>query len=207
MQSPSYHQIARHYEDCLDRYGDTHRGVDWPKAKDAETRYRVMLELLRDSDPITLLDFGCGAGHLLDYMIQSQIPNVEYSGLDISEKFVTLCHSKYPEHTFVQMDVLTDASSLEHFDYIVANGVFTEKRNLSFQQMWLFVRNVISILWSRTRRGLAFNVMSTHVDWERDDLFHLPFDDLADFLTDKVSRNFIFRNDYGLFEYTAYVYR
>ena len=37
--------------------------------------------------------------------------------------------------------------------------------------------------------------------------FHLPFDELAPFLTRELSRNFVLRNDYGLFEYTAYVYR
>jgi hypothetical protein len=29
---------------------------------------------------------------------------------------------------------------------------------------------------------------------------------LAEFLTKDLTRNFIFRNDYGLYEYTAYVY-
>jgi hypothetical protein len=38
-------------------------------------------------------------------------------------------------------------------------------------------------------------------------LFHLPFDTLASFLTSELTRNFVFRNDYGLYEYTAYVYR
>jgi hypothetical protein len=49
--------------------------------------------------------------------------------------------------------------------------------------------------------------MSHHVDWQRDDLFHLPFDTLAAFLRTEVSRHFLFRADYGLYEYTVYVYR
>ena len=49
--------------------------------------------------------------------------------------------------------------------------------------------------------------MSKHVDWERDDLFHLPFDDLARWLVASVSRNIVIRADYGLYEYTVYVYR
>jgi hypothetical protein len=56
-------------------------------------------------------------------------------------------------------------------------------------------------------KGLAFNVMSKHVDWERDDLFHLPLDVLADFLTKNLTRNYIIRNDYGRYAYTVYVYR
>lgn len=34
---------------------------------------------------------------------------------------------------------------------------------------------------SKARRGLAFNVMSKQVDWERDDSFHLPMDVFASF--------------------------
>jgi hypothetical protein len=49
-------------------------------------------------------------------------------------------------------------------------------------------------------------VMSKHVDWERDDLFHLPFDALGSFLREEVSRHFVIRHDYGLYEYTTYIY-
>ena len=45
------------------------------------------------------------------------------------------------------------------------------------------------------------------VDWEKDFLFHLPLDTLAFFLTKELTRNFIIRNDYGLYEYTVYLYK
>ena len=48
---------------------------------------------------------------------------------------------------------------------------------------------------------------SLGVDWERDDLFHVPLDLLANFFSKNVSRNFIIRNDYDLYEYTVYLYR
>ena len=40
-------------------------------------------------------------------------------------------------------------------------------------------RDWVELLWPHVRRGLAFNVMSKVVDWEREDLFHLPMDDSA----------------------------
>jgi hypothetical protein len=87
------------------------------------------------------------------------------------------------------------------------NGVFTVKRSLPFDNMFSYFQDVILSVFPKSRVGIAFNVMSKHVDWERDDLFHLPFDLLAAFLTKKVCRNFVFRNDYGLHEYTTYVFR
>jgi hypothetical protein len=54
---------------------------------------------------------------------------------------------------------------------------------------------------------MALNLMSKHVDWERDDLFHLPIDELLQFSRRELSRHVVIRHDYGLYEYTAYVYR
>ena len=68
MTAPRYRAIVGHYEACLAEHGDTHLGVDWPNAEDAETRHRVMLDLVRDR-PATLLDFGCGASHFYEHIV------------------------------------------------------------------------------------------------------------------------------------------
>ena len=66
---------------------------------------------------------------------------------------------------------------------------------------------LVEKLYSICSYGIAFNVMSKDVDWEREDLFHLPLNDLSDFLTKKIGRNFVVRYDYGLYEYSVYVYK
>ena len=208
-----YLEIVDHYEACLRRHGDSHKGVDWPNPLDARTRYRVMLDLLRhhtnDGRRIELLDFGCGAAHLLDFIKEMKIHNVEYSGLDISSDFVKICERKYPECRFYCVDILANRAveKLPRFDYVILNGVFTEKCNLSYDEMMSYFSKMLPSVFALAKVGMAFNVMSHHVDWERDDLFHVPFDVLARFLKDKVSRHFAFRQDYGLYEYTCYVYR
>jgi hypothetical protein len=61
MKHKKYLDIVSHYESCLERYGDTNLGVDWPNKEDANTRYRVMIEVISEpsSGMIRLLDFGC----------------------------------------------------------------------------------------------------------------------------------------------------
>ena len=207
--TPNYYKIVQHYEDCLDKYGDTHKGVDWPNQDDASTRYRVMLDVIRESQStkVSLLDFGCGTSHLKDYIHANHLVHIDYSGLDISEKFINLSKDKYPNTNYYCMDILYGSIQLPRFDYVVLNGVFTEKRELSHDEMWNYFKQVILKVFEATQKGIAFNVMSSHVDWERDDLFHLPMDKLATFLTREVSRDFVIRNDYRLYEYTTYVYR
>jgi SAM-dependent methyltransferase len=204
-----YCPIVAHYERCLERHGDCHLGVDWPHADEAKRRYAVMLELIPPSAtrPCRLLDFGCGAGHLLEHIQTSGITGLQYHGLDVSERFLALCRSKFPDGCFIHADVLDDAVVLPEFDYVVLNGVFTEKREVAFDDMWSYAQSVLLRLWTITRGGLAFNLMSAHIDWQRDDLFHMPCDSLAAFLKANLSRHFVIRHDYGLYEYTTYVYR
>ncbi len=203
-----YKVILKHYESCLEKYGDTHKGVDWPNYGDAVKRYEVMLDLVKTNEQSnTLLDFGCGAAHLYEYILNNKIEGIEYSGLDLSQKFIELCKKKYPMIKFYLVDILKEGSQVPDFDYVIMNGVFTEKRELSFDEMFEYFKQMVKTVYKKTKKGVAFNVMSKHVDWERDDLFHLPFDTLANFLTGEVSRNFVFRNDYGLYEYTTYIYK
>lgn len=204
-----YLGIVSHYEACLDQYGDSHLGVDWPKKEDVDTRCRVMLDLIRpeDSRNVSLLDFGCGTSYLFEYLLKNSIEGIAYSGLDLSAKFVQLSEKKFPGNRYYCLDVLDEDAAIPSFDYVVMNGVFTEKRDLSFDEMLEYFQRVLKKVFSITNIGVAFNVMSKHVDWAREDLFHLPFDVLAAFLTSEISRDFVIRNDYGLYEYTTYVYK
>ena len=205
----NYLEIIEHYESCLVTHGDTHLGVDWPKADDAKTRYRVMLDLIRAprDRAVKVLDFGCGASHLYAYIIDKEMKGIEYVGLDISSKFIELSRKKFPMNQYICADILENPAAVPSFDYIVMNGVFTEKRTLTFQEMLSYFQRTLIAVFEKAECGIAFNVMSKHVDWEREDLFHLPFDTLTRFLTSALTRNFVIRNDYGLYEYTTYVYR
>lgn len=65
MVTKKYMEIISHYEDCLERHGDTHLGVDWPKAEHVDIRYQVMLDVIRDkSARVSLQNFGMGVSRL-----------------------------------------------------------------------------------------------------------------------------------------------
>ena len=115
-----YTLIIKHYEDCLEKFGDSHLGVDWPNEKDAETRYRVMVEVIRDpGEKVSLLDFGCGAAHLYEYISNFGLTGIEYSGLDISRKFIELCRKKFPSLNFLEVDILENPENCFKFIYPV----------------------------------------------------------------------------------------
>ena len=206
---PDYRQITDCTEGYFDRLGDSPLGMGWPNVPDAVRRYDVMLDVMRPDgpSPARLLDFGCGVGHLWEHILRQNRTDIEYCGIDLSERFVATCRRKHPQVDFRCVDVLRTPEQLPEFDYAVINGVFTSKCAMSFDEMFVFVKQIVRLLYDRCTFGIAFNAMSKHVDWERDDLFHLPLDALAAFVRSELSRNFVIRNDYGLYEFTTYVYR
>jgi SAM-dependent methyltransferase len=206
---PRYAGIIDAYEAYLARHGDCYLGVGWTRSQEhADLRYRVMLEAIRErGESVSLLDFGCGLSHLYEYMRRTGVEGVRYHGLDLSPRMLEASRRKFPDLPYFEIDVLEDAAALPCFDYAVMNGVFTLKVDLSQEEMVEYLHAVVAAVFSRVRRGLAFNVMSVEVEWEREDLFHLPFDQLARFLASEISRHFVMRHDYGLYEYTTYVYR
>jgi SAM-dependent methyltransferase len=210
MQTNIYKTIVEACETSLEAHGDTFRGVGWTKKKEyADLRYKVMLEGIKNTfhKPLTLLDFGCGAAHLYEYIQSAGISGINYSGLDLSTKFLELCRRKFPSLEFHHIDLLQPGTSIPQYDFIVLNGVFNFKGEMSFEVMKQYFQDLLLRVWPFARQGMAFNVMSKYLDWERDDLFHLGFHDVAQFLDLRISRHFTIRHDYGLYEYTVYVYR
>lgn len=73
--------------------------------------------------------------------------------------------------------------------------------------MFDFFSKILIKLNKKTRIGISFNTMSPIVDYKRDDLFYLSFDKMGLFLKENISRNYVINNNYGLWEYTTFVYK
>src|SRR5437773_317615 len=100
MVDNNYVNIVEHYEACLEKFGDSHLGVDWPRLEDASLRYEIMLQIIKGEpkENVGILDFGCGLSHLYEYLKKRpRSGNIVYSGLDLSSKFVQVSQSKFPE--------------------------------------------------------------------------------------------------------------
>ncbi|MDP2291323.1 MAG: class I SAM-dependent methyltransferase [Actinomycetota bacterium] len=204
-----HHDIVRACEGDFEEFGDSFQGAGWTKAEElADRRYEVMLDVIDDQPrPTSVLDFGCGSARLLDYAIRSgRADGLVYSGLDLSSRVIEHCRAKYPDRTFHQLDVLASTAGLPVFDTILLNGVFHYKGEMAQEAMFDYFCALLRTVRPHAGRTLAFNVMSTHVEWTRDDLFHLPIQQATDFVATELSRRFVVRQDYGLYEYTVYVY-
>lgn len=210
MKEPNYKILIDHYESCFKEYGDSHKGVDAPNLEDHLKRYEVTLQIIsKKYENVTILDFGCGTAMLYEYILGTYWKEhvAKYTGLDLGETYINHCKTKFKDIDFYNIDILLNPDIIPNFDYVLLQGVFTEKRELSFDDMWTYFTSLLTVVFKKANIGISFNVMAKAVDWEREDLFHVPMDLLAKFLTTNISRNFVIRNDYGLYEYTVYVYK
>lgn len=204
-----YKVLKSHYEKCLEQHGANAKGMDWPNAEDLDRRFAVLtgiIDLNEANQKTKLLDLGCGVGLLVDYFKNQRVlDHFEYTGIDISGLMINEARKRYPELHFEIRDVLEHRLGTNSFDYVIMNGLFTEKREMSQPQMFGFFKKMVVQAFNASKKGISFNVMSSHVDWKRDDLFHLELDKLVSFLVKNCSRHITIRMDYGLYEYSVYV--
>jgi len=203
--------LLKKYDDELLRHGDTAEGALWPNEEDRQTRFDVMLDVIdrANAEAVTLCDFGCGTGELLAHLRRRGFNNVRYLGVDRSAVALTHARAKFPNATFLELDITNEDVDLGQLDcdYLVCSGLFTARLGVPYEEMRAFLSSTVRKLWPHVRRGIAFNIGSSIVDWERDDLFHYPMDDAARLLHELAGRNVRIRADYGLYEYTIYAYK
>ncbi len=211
MNKPNYTVLVDHYEQCFAEHGTTSKGVDWPNQTDLDKRYQVMLDLFSHEPidkPLKILDLGCGFGGLVEYLNRSKSKHsIIYTGSDLSETMIKSARALYPNHQFITQDILKNPLKEKSYDYVLMNGVLTEKQTLSWDQMRTFACHIIQAAFKIAQKGVAFNVMNYHVDWCRPDLFYWSYENLADFLHENCSKHISFRSDYGLYEFTTYLYK
>lgn len=229
----NYKQIANYYSQAFEQHGATPQGLAWDNNRNMRVRYRTMYEIIKpDLYPPSILDFGCGYGGFYNYLIKGKClenkKHFTYYGIDINENLIKKARELYtPEYIIEDTDLslipgfgLIDIHSEEEwnmfnnpkicpesYDYIICNGTFTVKHNLTQEEMTNFMCSTLEKLWTKTNKGIAFNCMSKILDFERDDLYHVSFDELSMWVYDNLSNKFIIRQDYGLREFTMYVYK
>jgi len=76
----------------------------------------------------TVLDVGCASGGFFNIM-RSFEPNIEYTGIDLSERAVELARERYPEATFVLTEGFELPFDDNSFDLVHCTSVFNNEPN------------------------------------------------------------------------------
>ena len=200
--------LGPYYEKCFAEHGASARGVDWHDAGSLEAHYDKMLAVIEPEHAgrrVSLLDVGCGYGGLLDHA-KATGRDLAYTGIDLVGDMIGHGQAKHPDATFMKGDLLA-VDPPRRFDYVVANGVLTEKLDVSIRDFGRFARSLIARMFACADRGIAFNMMTTSVNFMAANLYYQNPGELIAFVDAELSPKWRIDHAYKYYDFTMYVYR
>lgn len=197
----------RVYTERFREHGATSKGVGW--GEDASRSYRQMLDVVlpRDRgshDPPSLLDVGCGYGGLFAFA-KSLGLRLTYTGIDVVPEMIESGRTSHPEANFLCADFFTLEEYLK-YDYIVCNGLLTDRFEASEQAFESHVKRVLRKAFALASTGVAANLMTTKVNYTEDHMFYMDPVRALDFCLQELTTKVKLDHAQARFEYVLYLY-
>jgi SAM-dependent methyltransferase len=199
MEPSQKEYLLKIYSDTLAKHGDAPEAVHW-RGVTQRYRFKVLTEIA-DLETASILDYGCGKGDLLPYLVE-QGYRAQYTGFDINPELIALGRRKYPAARFEVKDIEQDAVD-EQFDYVLISGIFNNR----VADNWSMMTAVLRRAFACARHGLAFNAISTYVNFEDSAMYYADPAEVFRFCMSELSRNVTLRHDNLPYNYSVYVYR
>lgn len=198
-------EIRKLYEKSAREHGVSPLGVGWKDRKSHTLRLKILSEV-GISNGSSVLDVGCGYGALLDYLLAKGITGIKYTGIDIVENLVEMARKRFGDSPKFEVADIMELN--QEFDYVLNLGIFNVKlgsRDVEFFEH--FVTPILFKMWALAKVGVAVSFMTDMVDYRNPNLYYASPSEIFNFLRERLSRYVTLRHDYGLYEFTAYVYK
>lgn len=196
--------VAKLYTRSLKEHGATPLGVGWRDASSHALRFSKLLTVLESKaspEPLVINELGCGYGAFAKHMIDAGVPIRLFRGYDISPDML----AEAPQHAVVASEWIQSATLNEPGDYSFTSGIFNVKLGHDENSWCRYVESILLNMQQYSRRGFAFNLLSTYVDYREDHLFYGDPLYFFDFCKRNCSRFVTLLHDYPLYEWTITV--
>lgn len=158
--------VEGYYASKLARFGATPMGVDWSCTATQELRFVKLLRICESQGAITLNDFGCGYGALLDFIKRTHKPHaINYLGLDVSSDMISRARALWPSSKDARFLIGAEVDRIA--DYSVASGIFNVKLLIPRAKWEEFIRHTLNNIHRSSQRGFAVNflrLLPNHTD-------------------------------------------
>lgn len=203
--SKSLSQISALYSKNLERNGPVSTAVGWNTPESQRLRFEKLTSVVdADPRPFSVNDYGCGYGAHLDHLLERGMKVSAYHGYDLSEQMLDSARARLSEFQG-ELDLRQSTSLGTEADYTFVSGTFNVRFEASDEAWQKFILEKLHEIHRLSRKGFAFNLLSTYVDWQESHLFY--GDPL--FWFDQCKRNFSryvsLLHDYPLYEWTILV--
>jgi SAM-dependent methyltransferase len=205
MQNPIIAEVGRFFGEKVARLGPTPAGADFNSEAAQTIRFRQFVRLLDFGAPFSLIDFGCGYGALAPYLLGLGLPLRSYVGFDISREMIEAADSQVPID--IEKRLTTEVGDIGMADFTIASAIFNNKLQVDIAAWHQHIVDTLDILASASRRGFAFNMLTSYSDREkmRSDLYYGDPCQFFELCKRKYSRNVALLHDYELYDWTISV--
>ena len=155
--------VAKTFGRSFKVYGPVHKALAWVDPERMLRRFQIFAGLiahLGEDQPISVNDLGCGYGPMFDTFCQlPALKNGRYRGYDISPEMIKAARARVSD-TRATFRVGHAASEIS--DYSFVSGTYNMKMYAADGEWQAMVEESLKHLFSMTRIGLGFNMLSIH---------------------------------------------
>jgi SAM-dependent methyltransferase len=197
-------EVKTYYGNKVTTYGPTAKGVDVNSEDSQFVRFEQLLKVCAIPEAISLNDYGCGYGALVQYLAQKSF-RFTYHGFDISEEMIVAAKSLHGHRGNCAFS--TDEASLPVSDYTIASGIFNVKLGTGVDEWKAFVLEVLTRIAASSKKGVAFNMLTGYADRDRmrADLYYADPLFFFDYCKRHFSPHVSLLHDYPLYEFTILI--
>ncbi|MBI1194782.1 MAG: methyltransferase domain-containing protein [Gammaproteobacteria bacterium] len=147
-------RIVGRHRDSLKRYGYGPNALYWSSREIQEIRFRILSEIGIESGD-SVLDVGCGFGDFLGWSAAQGL-SIDYTGIDLSPDLLEVAIERHPGSVFRCCDLVDFCHAhADFFDWVILSGALNEQLGDAGD----YARRVITLMWSRSLKGTAFNLL------------------------------------------------
>lgn len=196
-------KVKKQYQEAFSKYGNSEKSVFWPKGRQKE-RFDALTRSISKRN-FSVLDFGCGLGHLFQYLNENYRGEFIYHGVDIVDSFINHNILTYPNTNFQLIEDYTEIN--QSFDHILISGVFNMSYFEDLEEHKDMVYKILAGLFNKTKVYLSVNFMSDQVDYTQEGAYHQNIVELLKFVSGTLSKRYILDCSYMPYEFTITVFK
>ena len=169
--------------------------------KEMERYDRITSIGILDSDRTVVLDVGCGLSNYYEYLISKKFIG-EYIGIDVSLEMLEISKLKFPKNLYLCGELEEIQADVKEVDFIVSSQTFNRKLHFSdnYEEIENFIKSAVDI----ARYGVAFDLMSDHVDFFEEKHFYYSPERIFQFCKEEFKKVNLFHDLEG-FEFVIQI--
>jgi SAM-dependent methyltransferase len=196
-------KVKELYNSNVDEFGLDAKSVGWGTQEKQYLRFKKLLKVIdAKNEEFILNELGCGYGELVRFLETKNYNYSAYYGYDISDKMIEAAKNYA---TFPNTDFFVSDKLITKADYTITSGIFNVMFDESKQNWNGYIENTLEHMFEQSNKGIAFNLLTSYVDFEAPNLYYANPMYYFDFCKKHLSKYVNLIHDYNLYEWTITV--